>query len=120
MGFTQYGRMVEKARGAEARAILGDMRKLAIAYRLANGSITGITNANLNVGTGADQIPGPTFCRSTHYFKYSRTILADPIIQLNANRCYGGLGKPPNGVAGMNLTLQTNLVTGEDVWTGEY
>ncbi len=120
LGFTQYGRMVERARGAEARPILGDMRKLAYAYRLANGTIAGITLANLNIGTAEDQIPGPTNCRSTHWFKYSRTVVGDPVIRLIATRCYGSLGKPPNGVAGMDLTLQTNLVTGEDVWTGEY
>ncbi len=90
LGFTQYGRMVERARGAEARMILGDMRKLAFAYRLANGTLTGITNADLNVGTDVDQIPGTGYgnCRSSHYFIYKLEdgCCADPMVSLRASR----------------------------------
>ncbi len=57
LGFTQYGRMVEKSRQAEAKMILGDIRKLTYAYYLANGSLTGITDVNVNIGTASDQIP---------------------------------------------------------------
>jgi len=69
VGISQYSKTVEKARGAEARMILGDMRKLAMAYYLENGSFTGLTNTDVNVGTAPDQIPSA--CRSTHYFYYS-------------------------------------------------
>ncbi len=116
LGFTQYGRMVEKMRSAEAKQILGNMRMLAIAYRLANGTINGISYADLNVGTASDQIPSS--CRSTHYFFYGlRWAAVDPNIAMGAWRCAAG-GKPPNLVPneGAELALHSNLVTGTDEW----
>jgi len=110
LGFTQYGRMVERGRGAEAKMIMGDIRKLAIAYRLANGSVTGMTNANVNIGESADQIPSG--CKSTHYFSYGIDANSDPWIYVYAARCTAG-GKSPPGVKHLYI-LGTNLVTGED------
>jgi hypothetical protein len=46
--------MVEKTRGAEATVILGDIRNLAYKYRLENGTINGIQNSDVNIGTAAD------------------------------------------------------------------
>jgi len=117
---TQYARMVEKGRYAEARQILGDLRKLAIAYRLANGTITGITNADVNIGTAADQVPSS--CRSSHYFWYYVSgATADPLFVALAGRCTSG-GKPPQGptVTGYEdrLYLWSNLTTGADTWAG--
>ena len=67
LGFTQYGRMVERARGAEARQNIGYMRKLAAAYRLQNGSVTNIGYSDVNVGrvgmvirVNGDAPPGTT------------------------------------------------------------
>lgn len=105
LGFTQYIRMVEKARGAEAKQILGDIRKLAIAYCLANGAITGISNRDLNIGTGSDMIPST--CNNTHYFSYFAYVEADGVhLNIGANRCQSG-GKSPDwsGPAGASLRL---------------
>ncbi len=117
LGFTQYGRMVERARGAEAKAILGDIRKLAIAYRLANGTIIGFAadQANANIGTSEDQIPGT--CRSSHYFRYS---VVNPIFQrivITATRCISD-GKDPQGLAASTLTLTVYFALGTDSWGG--
>jgi prepilin-type N-terminal cleavage/methylation domain-containing protein len=93
LAFTQYGRMVEKTRGAEARQILGDMRKLAYAYRLANGTLTGIAYSDVNIGPGSDQIPYP--CRSSHYFSYYVSVyVSDPVFRGVAWRCTAN-GKAP-------------------------
>jgi len=114
LGLTQYGSMVERGRIGEAIANLGDMRKLAIAYRLANGSVTGMANADVNIGTAADQLPNWPNCRSTHYFTYFiDTAQADPVVRGIAVRCTSG-GKPPQGSGQYELNLWTNLVTGED------
>ena len=120
LGFTQYGRMVERARGAEARQILGEIRKLAIAYRLANGSVAGITDADVNIGTAADQIPNP--CTPSHYFYYQVSAnTSDPTFVAYAVRCQSG-GKTPQGPAGSMydylLYLSTNCATGADIWSG--
>jgi hypothetical protein len=105
-------------RGAEARQILGSMRKLAYLYRLQYGTVDGITNSALGIGTAADQIPGPTVdnCRSSHYFYYGFTPMGGPSIQLWGYRCYGGNGKAPSGTVGHALNIQTNLATGTDTW----
>ena len=120
LGFTQYGAMVEKARGAEARQIFGDIRNLAYAYRLANGTVTGMTDADVNIGTAADQIPSYLGgCRSSHYFSYAvwGYISPDPWVVIYAYRCSAG-GKPPQGSSARCACLYANLVTGEGVFNG--
>ncbi len=123
LGFTQYGRMVERARGAEARIILGDMRKLVYAYKLQNGTVTGLTDSDVNVGSDTDQIPGdagyPYNCRSSHYFWY-RAIDpgASSWVNIYAYRCTVG-GKPPQGSAANYLRLNFNVNSGDDIWKGD-
>ncbi len=116
LGFTQYGRMVERARGAEAKAILGDIRKLSVAYRLQNSSVTGMVIGDVNIGSATDQIPSA--CASTHYFTYAIGTPADPSVTITATRCTTG-GKAPQGaVAASTLILTTNLTVGTDAWSG--
>ncbi len=137
LGFTQYGRMVERARGVEARVILGDIRKLAAAYRLENGTVARFAAANANIGTAADQIPSA--CASTHYFSYDITP-EDPSVIITASRCSSG-GKAPQRLAGVTsegglllgaayaqtvplppsryLRLISNLATGYDAWSSD-
>lgn len=121
LGFTQYGRMVERARGAEARQILGDIRKFAAAYALERGNLTGITNTTVNIGTLNDQIPGPAAanCRTSHYFAYGLTAVSPTSFTATATRCAAG-GKTPNYTAGggvQQLNLTSNISSGVDNWT---
>jgi len=125
LGFTQYQRMVERARGAEARAILGDLRKFAYAYRMQEGTVNNIPQANLNLCTTPGQtqcIPsGLSGCQASHYFRYDVTAANDPTITITATRCGPGQGgKNPDGPAGgpWTLTLTSNLETGQDTWGG--
>ena len=122
LGFTQYGRMVERARGAEARQNIGYMRKLAAAYRLQNGSVTNIGYSDVNVGSSQDQLPNP--CRSSHYFYYCVYGGAvDPNITLFAYRCSSGGKEPQNTTPGPpRLLLFINFSTGVENWggTGDY
>jgi len=133
LGISQYGKTVEKSRGVEAKIILGQMRTIAYQYRLDNGTITGVTDAGLNIGTSPDQIPST--CRSTHYFYYSIFSAVDPVISINAYRCASG-GKTPQRTATLDdeegfwigtayavgvptpyLQLTSNLATGVDQWS---
>ncbi len=113
LGLTQYQRMIEKARGAEAKAILGDIRKFAAAYRLEYGDVT---DDGANIGA-ADQ-NFPSACRASHYFKYSQ-VWADPLLTITASRCAVGTGKTP-GFATYDITLASDLATGIDNWTYGY
>lgn len=115
LGITQYTRMIERARGAEARAIIGSIRSNAAAiYMQNNNDCTTCTNVNLGIGT---DYPGPAACATTHYFSYSVTASAVTGITVTATRCLAG-GKTPNvtGAAGW-ITLTNNFVTGADAWT---
>ena len=118
LGFTQYSRLIEKARGAEARTIMGDLRKKAAGFRLEHGSLAGIANDDLDVSANAGDTP--SVCAASHYFSYGITAVGDPSITLTATRCAAG-GKTPNAGAptgGQTLTLTCNLATGTDVWGG--
>ena len=118
VGITQYSKTVERGRAAEARTILGFTRKLAYEYYLANGTLTGITDADLSVGGASSPIPSS--CRSTHYFHYSiRGAVTDSVIEVGAWRCLTG-GKTPQGDPSwtcIELALKSDFSTGNDCWT---
>lgn len=121
LGFTQYARMVEKMRGAEARAILGDLRKKATAWRLERGTVAGVAAADLDITANAGDIPNACPGQNSHYFSYAIAAIADPSITFSATRCATGTGKAPGAAAptaGQTLTLQSNLATGVDTWAG--
>ena len=115
LGITQYGSMVEKARTAEARTVLGDIRNLVIAYWLANGTLTGMTNADANIGTGADQVP--ISCRPSHYFYYWLGSTQGTVIDLYARRCQAG-GRSPQGnqAYAWYVMMRLDLVAGTVEW----
>jgi type IV pilus assembly protein PilE len=117
LGFTQYARMMEKARGAEARAILGDIRKQAAAYYLENATCLSYTSAMAGIGTGNDQIP--SVCRGTHYFTYSINTVGVDYVRIVATRCTAN-GKAPQASTAGTLRLNTNFspLSGSDTWDG--
>ncbi|MFQ5680603.1 MAG: type IV pilin-like G/H family protein [Candidatus Omnitrophota bacterium] len=82
LGLTQYGKVVERGRQAEAKMILGQIRSAQEAQKLETGSYA--TNMTA-LGVGA-----PTDCTATHYFKYSIGAA-----KATATRCTTG-GKTPS------------------------
>lgn len=116
LGLTQYGRMIERSRGAEARAILGTVRTYAMAYYMErNGSLTGFDNALGNIGTLGDQIPSA--CRASHYFSYGVASTATTAT-ITATRCTTTLGKGGVGGPTGSLLLTSDMSTGADTWGG--
>jgi type IV pilus assembly protein PilE len=91
IGFTQYTKVVEKGRSAEAKVILGQIRSSEEAYKLENGDYTA-TLANLAVET-------PTSCTSSHYFSYTTT---DAVA--TATRCTAD-GKTPDYGTAYKVTM---------------
>jgi prepilin-type N-terminal cleavage/methylation domain-containing protein len=85
LGFTQYGKTIEKGRTAEAKAVLGALRTAETTYNQQNSTYT----------TSLDSldVAAPTSCVSTHYFSYSVGASAG-----TATRCTSG-GKTPTGPA---------------------
>ncbi len=118
LGFTQYTRMIERSRGAEARAILGSIRTMATAYRLEHAnSANGFTTADAGIGVAADQIPSA--CVATNYFSYAITSpVAGDTLVATGTRCVGVAGKQPGASAALTLILTSNFAAGTDTWTG--
>jgi prepilin-type N-terminal cleavage/methylation domain-containing protein len=127
LGFTQYGTMVERARGAEAKQILGDIRKLAQAFRLQNGALDGsaggaaIAGVDVNIGaSGCIECIPPDCNQTSHYFGYGIAATGANTIVFTATRCGVNTGKNPGSVAntGQTITLTSNFLTGVDTWGG--
>ncbi|MCX5694518.1 MAG: prepilin-type N-terminal cleavage/methylation domain-containing protein [Candidatus Omnitrophica bacterium] len=96
IGLTQYSKVVEKSRAAEARMILGTLRSAQVA----NSFDLGTYQTVLGLGVGA-----PTTCASTHFFSYSCSS-SDGLC--TATRCVGTNGKPQGGTAAWTKTLDIN------------
>jgi predicted CxxxxCH...CXXCH cytochrome family protein len=101
MGFTQYTKMVEKGRTAEAKAVLGALRTAQQARYLQEGAYT--------VSMTSIPVEAPSSCATTHYYRYGCAVTGT----CTAIRCQSG-GKNPNAVAAQahNLTLSIDGVWG--------
>lgn len=99
LGFTQYTKVVEKGRTAEAKAILGQLRTAQQAYYLEYRSYASTINVL--------SVEAPTACTTTHYFRYSCSTTGI----CTAIRCTSG-GKTPNAGTAYNITLAINGVWG--------
>lgn len=118
LGFSQYGALVERSRGAEAKIIIGDIRNLANAHVLENGLTASLNNTNVNIGAGGTQIPNA--CRPQYFFGYGVGYV-NPTLTITATRCTAG-GKTPDRLATggpWTLTLVLPLDgSGTDTWGG--
>jgi len=103
LGFAQYAKTIERARGTEAKVILGQIRQSEEGYYLEYAAYTtDITALAVNAPTG---------CTTTHYFSYSTAGTAAGIG--TAVRCTTG-GKTPN--IGTTYTINVTYSTG--AWAG--
>jgi prepilin-type N-terminal cleavage/methylation domain-containing protein len=121
LGLTQYTRIIEKSRGAEAKEIMGSIRKLAAGHHMQYGNLN-LAPAfdNTRAGIAAGGIPGPagTDCAGTHYFSYQILAVTTDSVTSRATRCAGS-GKNPQGDANCYLQLLSDFsaTTGSDTWT---
>lgn len=120
-GISQYSRVVERSRGAEARIVAGQIRTLAAGYYIENGNLTNFNDTAAGIGSGDEQIPN--VCRTSHYFKYeialSRTTEDNDTITITANRCSdnGRGGKTPAEFK--TYSLKTVFPNGTDTQGGD-
>jgi len=125
LGFSQYTRMIERSRGAEARSVLGNIRTQAAALwieRSAAGVMPAadmFTNDAVGIGVNAGQISSD--CAGTsgpgYFFSYDMTASTTTGFTATAVRCIAG-GKAPVGPAALTLTLTTDFALGQDTWGG--
>ncbi|MDD5156037.1 MAG: prepilin-type N-terminal cleavage/methylation domain-containing protein [Candidatus Omnitrophica bacterium] len=110
LGFTQYSKVVESSRLAEAKTIIGSMRQLATEYYFKNGSLTGIGFGDLGC------VPG---CSSTSYYRCATGTITSEYLMLDAVRCTSG-GKNPNASRGYFVYIPYYPSTGEGTWHCQY
>jgi len=117
LGMTQYGRAVERSRGAEAKQILGQLRSLSAGRYLEYNTAIAVTVGVLGIGPADDQVP--SVCRASHYFSYSLSpVPTATVVTLLATRC-GATGRGGASPAtGRTLSLETTFPAGTDVWGG--
>jgi len=132
LGFSQYTRMVERSRGAEARSVLGSIRTMAAALWIEynNGATmpaATLTDARVGIGTTVGLIASAcnVAASPSYYFSYGIAQNAGNTgFVATATRCVtAGTGKQPTGTAPAGtLTLTTDFVADTDVWggTGDY
>ena len=107
LGFTQYGKVVESARLAEAKTRIGLMRQLAHEYYLKNGSLTGIQNSDVGAGDS---------CTSTDFYEYWLGGDTNSTgVNLKAGRCTSG-GKTPNTTRRYDFYMWYYPATGQNTW----
>jgi len=96
LGFTQYSKMIEKGRMAEANSVLGNIRTMEKAYELEHGTWGDLA------AVGLGDLPAGN-CSSKYFFQYGVNTGAGTA---TANRCTGS-GKTPNIKAGgaYNITV---------------
>jgi type IV pilus assembly protein PilE len=91
LGFSQYTKVVEKGKTAEAKSILGALRSAQQALTLEKGSWA--------ASIGDLPVEAPTGCTSTHFFSYASSGGTG-----TATRCTSG-GKGPQGATAYTISL---------------
>ena len=107
---SQYTRMVEKSRGAEARNMLGIVRTNEAAIKQQSNACSSVGG---DVGIGGEL---PSACFTTHYFSYALTAAVGNSFTATATRCTTN-GKNPNYTNTNTVILTTNFDNGFDSWS---
>lgn len=94
LGLTQYTRVIEKGRTAEAKSNLGTIRTLAVAQYQEFGNYTVVLT---NYG-----LPTTAACDAKYYYYYTIDTTTGTA---TAIRCMGAAGKQPPGPSAYTLTL---------------
>ncbi|HNQ50636.1 MAG: prepilin-type N-terminal cleavage/methylation domain-containing protein [Candidatus Omnitrophica bacterium] len=99
----QYNLAIERARSAEAREVLGNLRDSCAVIYARDHSVINCTPHNLGIGTEPGTIP--LECCRSHYFSYSaeESPSFENVMVFTANRCmkYGRApdSKEPGAIA---------------------
>ena len=129
LGFSQYTRMIERSRGAEARTTLGTVRTQAAAVwieRNSGGAAPTIaantfTDDQVGIGAAAGQLPNSCAAASSGAYFFSYGIAQNAGnngFVATATRCTVATSKAPVGPSATTLNLTTNFAAGTDTWAG--
>ena len=125
LGFSQYTRMVERSRGAEAISVMGSIRTSAAALWIEfNNGLTmpvgTLTPAGVGIGTAVGLIASAcnVAASPSFYFSYGIVQTGQTGFVATATRCVGANGKQPGAPVAVTLTLATDFIAGTDTWAG--
>jgi len=95
IAIVQYSIAIERARAAEAKDVLGYLRKECAVIYNRDSNIINCTQQNLGIGMEEGMFPNE--CYRTHYFNYSaeESPSFDNVMVFTATRCMS-YGRPPN------------------------
>ena len=116
LGVMQYQAAIEKARGAEARVVLGQLRIQCAAIYMAERKTDSCTAGNLRIGLTKDMVP--LDCRGTHFFEYEIAAQSGDSLTILARRCTAN-GKTPQASTPAVLRLVTDFAQGIDIWSSD-
>jgi len=109
VGLSQYSKVVEKSRLAEARTRIGTMRQLAYQYYLEHGSLDNMQYSHVGVDTN---------CSSAGFFRTWMGV-SGSTVDLMAQRCTSG-GKTPDISRQYNFYLHFDPGAGTSSWRCYY
>ncbi|HOU36555.1 MAG TPA: prepilin-type N-terminal cleavage/methylation domain-containing protein [Candidatus Omnitrophota bacterium] len=114
----QYFIAVERARAAEARDILGNLRKGCAVIYDRDRSVLKCTPKALNIGMEEGMIPSEC-CRS-HYFNYSaeESPSFEDVMVFTATRCMK-YGRPPDAKQPGSITLTVDYLNNTQVLSSQ-
>ena len=119
LGMSQYFRVVEKSRSAEAKMVLGHIRDIAAGFYTDHQDLSVPVFDSAAAGIGAATNLVPDSCRNSHYFFYAVTAQAASGFTALATRCTGA-GKNPQGPIAGTVQLVTDFaatVGEQDTWS---
>ncbi len=96
LGISKFSAFIERSRIAEARTILGDIRKAERAYFMQNTTYANVLTDLL--------VEAPAACADAYYFSYTITAADDTDFAAEATRCIAN-GKPPQGSSAYTITV---------------
>ncbi|MBU1929467.1 MAG: prepilin-type N-terminal cleavage/methylation domain-containing protein [Candidatus Omnitrophota bacterium] len=116
LGITQYQTAIERARGAEARQVISQLRSMCAALYMGSKLASDCNDLSLGIGTTNDLLP--SVCRSSHYFRYGTGVVGN-VVTFTATRCTSG-GKTPQAATTGTAAVATDYSAGTDTWSGTY
>jgi prepilin-type N-terminal cleavage/methylation domain-containing protein len=112
----QYNLAIERTRSAEAKDVLGHVRKVCAAIYARDRNVINCTPQNLGIGSEEEMIP--IECYRSHYFYYGaeESPSFDDVMIFTATRCMK-FGRPPNAKQPGVITLTVDYKNGTDTFS---
>jgi prepilin-type N-terminal cleavage/methylation domain-containing protein len=109
----QYNLAIERSRSAEAKEVLGYLRKTCASLYSRDGNVLNCTPDHLGIGMEEGMVPNE--CYRSHYFNYSaeESPSFENVMVFTATRCMK-YGRKPDAQQSGSVTLTVDYHNGTD------